>query len=90
MAKRELTPKELKKQWDRERAQATRKAKRERFEAVLQKGKVEYTADFYGLFCGLSRKAIDNAAFQRIIHLTVVDGFTPREVIRIMEQWRRE
>ena len=48
--------------------QATREAKKRMFEEVCAKGKVETAWDILGVFYGLSRKAIERAAYYTIIY----------------------
>jgi hypothetical protein len=64
MAKHKIKgPCELKKELSIERAQATRKANRERFAAVLEKDRFETLEDAYDLVCGLPMDAVRQAAF---------------------------
>ncbi|MDR0710345.1 MAG: hypothetical protein LBF77_09795, partial [Spirochaetaceae bacterium] len=70
-------------------ARRTRKAKKESFERVMGKGKVETYGDVFDLFCGLSRRAIEVAAIARIQTLVRL-GYSPARIIGIMEVKRRK
>jgi len=88
MAKRE--PKfiwNLKKQMAKDMAKHTREYKKIELEKVKAKGKVETYGDIYGIFCGLSKKAIESAAFWRIEWLASA-GCSPTEIIERMEPKR--
>jgi hypothetical protein len=88
MAKRE--PKfirNLKKQMAKSQAKYTRDHKKEEFEKVKAKGKEETYGDLYGIFCGLSKKAIVSAACWRIEWLASA-GCSPTEIIERMEPKR--
>jgi hypothetical protein len=65
-------------------ARHTRKYKRDMFEAACEKGKVETYRDVFGVFFGLSRKAIEVAALSEIIRLAHF-GFSPDKIVKCME-----
>ena len=65
-------------------ARHTRKYKRDMFEAACEKGKVETYGDVVGIFFGLSRKAVERAAFNEIIRLAHF-GFSPDKIAKYME-----
>jgi hypothetical protein len=64
-------------------AKKTREWKREAFDTVCKKGKVETVGDIVGIFYGLSRKAVEMAAFRDIQRLASL-GFTPAEIVERM------
>jgi hypothetical protein len=80
---------DLKQQMAKDMARRTRKAKKESFERVLAKGTMETYGDIYDLFCGLSRRAIEVAAIERI-HTFVRMGYSPERIIEVMEVKRRK
>jgi hypothetical protein len=75
---------DLKKQMANDQARRTRKAKKEAFERVMSKEKVETYGDIYDIFCGLSRRAIEIAAIDRIRVLGTM-GYSPARIIEVME-----
>ena len=66
------------------RRQAAREAKKKMFAEVCAKGKVETLWDVYGVFFGLSRKAIENAAHREIMFHARL-GRTVKEIIERMD-----
>ena len=58
--------------------------KKEQFEKAIAKDKVETEGDVYGIFCGLSKRAMENAALHRI---RVLAGMrhSPVKIIELME-----
>jgi hypothetical protein len=80
---------DLKKQMANDQARRTRKAKKEAFERVMSKEKVETYGDIYDLFCGLSRRALEVAALDRIQTLTRM-GYSPERIIDVMEIKRKK
>jgi hypothetical protein len=80
---------EFKKQRAKDQAKRTRDYKRRSLEAVLEKGTVATYEDVIGIFNGLSRAAIELAAYHRINEL-IRYGMTPREILKIMEPERRK
>ena len=64
-------------------ARRTRKYKRDMFEAVCKKGAVETVGDVVGVFFGLSRKAVEAAAYGEILRLARL-GFSPVEIVKYM------
>jgi L-alanine-DL-glutamate epimerase-like enolase superfamily enzyme len=65
-------------------AKATREFKRGMVEEVCKKEKVENMKDICAVFYGLSRKAVEIAAFGRIRHLAAL-SYSPQEIINRME-----
>jgi hypothetical protein len=85
MAKRESKYiRDLKRQLATNQAKRAREAKKKSFEEVMAKEKVETYGDIIGIFNGLSRNAIDLAAYHRIAELARFRK-TPLEIIEIME-----
>jgi hypothetical protein len=87
MAKRESVTKKiqsLKKEWAKKMAAGTRARKKDEFEKVKAKGKVETFGDIYGVFCGLSKRAIEASAFHEIQKLAAL-GYGPEMIIERME-----
>jgi hypothetical protein len=64
--------------------QATRETKKEMFAEVCAKGKVETLRDVSCIFFGLSRKAVENAAYREIMFHSRC-GDTVKEIIERME-----
>jgi hypothetical protein len=79
---------DMKKQMAKEQAKRTREAKKKSFEKVMTKGSVETYEDVFGIFDGLSRRAIELAAYHRIEELAR-SRRTARQIIEIMEQKKR-
>ncbi|MDR0877242.1 MAG: hypothetical protein LBN21_04255 [Treponema sp.] len=63
--------------------------KRKEFEAALAKEKLETYRDIFGVFCGLSHKAMESAACQKIVKLAA-RGFNARQIIDYMEPKKRD
>jgi hypothetical protein len=80
---------EAKKQAAKDQARRTRTAKKEAFERVAAKGKVETYGDIFDLFCGLSRRAVEIAALDRI-RTFVRMGYSPERIIDVMEIKRKK
>jgi hypothetical protein len=74
----------MKKQMAKDQARRTRKAKKEAFERVMAKEKVETYGDIYDVFLGLSKRAIEIAAIERIRVLGTM-GYSPARIIEVME-----
>jgi hypothetical protein len=66
------------------KAKGTREMKRKMFGEVCGKGRVETPRDIISVFFGLSRKAVENAAYMKI-HTLAAMGYTPLEIVRRME-----
>jgi hypothetical protein len=62
----------------------TNEMKRKSFEDALAKEKLETYGDLFGVFCGLSRKAIEAAACRKIEELAA-RGFNAQQIIVYME-----
>jgi hypothetical protein len=73
-----------KKEWAEARAKRTREFKREAFKDAMAKEKVETSADLIGLFYGLSRRAIEQAAYARILQLAAL-GKTPVQIVDLLD-----
>jgi hypothetical protein len=58
--------------------------KKEQFRKALSKGKVETFGDVYGIWCGLSAAAKDNAVYHEIMYLAR-GGKTAQEIVDILE-----
>jgi hypothetical protein len=85
MTKRQLDYiRELKRDIAAKCAKKTREYKKNEFEKAMAKDKVETYGDIYGLFCGLSRKAMEVAALNRIERLAAM-GYSPAKIIELME-----
>jgi hypothetical protein len=85
MAKREQKYiRDLKKHWAQEKSKRTREFKKSKFEEVMAKEKVETVGDLCGIFFGLSRHAVENAAYRRIQELASI-GLSPEKIIERME-----
>lgn len=80
MAKR----KSIKQEIAARKRQVTREAKKRIFDEVWAKGKVENKRDVWGVFFGLSRKAVENAAIREIIFHARC-GDTVKEIIERMK-----
>jgi hypothetical protein len=80
MAKR----KSIKREVSEFSARKTREMKREWFDRVCKKSRVENGDDVCGIFMGLSRKAIELAAYDKIFRLARL-GYSPSEIVRRME-----
>lgn len=76
--------KSIKQEMALERAKHTREWKREQTAEVCRKGEVKTIGDVCAVFFGLSRRAIESAAYRRIQELAAY-GFTPVEIIERME-----
>ncbi len=72
------------KEWAQERRASKVAAKKKAFAEVLAKEKVETYMDIYNIFCGLSRKAINSAAYKEI-HALARSGFGPSAIVELME-----
>lgn len=72
------------KKWTQERRARTVAAKKKAFDEVLAKEKVENYMDIHNIFCGLSRKSINLAAYKEI-HALARSGFGPSEIVELME-----
>jgi hypothetical protein len=89
MAKRKLTTlREVKKQWATERARAARKARRERFAAVLEKDRFETVEDIYNLVQGLSKSAVYHTAYYYVTY--EIRSMSPQEIVKRLEAKRRK
>jgi hypothetical protein len=62
----------------------TRELKRQKFQEVLAKGKVETLLDVAHLYFGLSHKAVEEAAYREIMFHARC-GRTPQEIVDLME-----
>jgi hypothetical protein len=80
MAKR----KSIKREIAEMKAKGTRKWKRKMFGEVCKKGRVETWGDVCSVFFGLSRKAVEMAAYGRIQTLAAL-GYAPLEIVKRME-----
>jgi hypothetical protein len=80
MAKR----KSIKREVSEFKAKTTRKIKREWFDKACKKSRVENGDDVCGVFMGLSRKAIELAAYDKIFRLARL-GCSPLEIVKRME-----
>jgi hypothetical protein len=90
MTKRELEYiRGLKREIGAKCAKKTREYKKNEFEKAIAKDKVETHGDIYGLFCGLSRRAMEVAALNRIESLAAM-GYSPAKIIELMEVKRRK
>jgi hypothetical protein len=65
-------------------AKHIREWKREMFESACKKGKVETYGDVIGVFYGLSRKAVELAAYDKIQMLASL-GYSAAEIAERME-----
>jgi hypothetical protein len=79
-----VTRKSIKKEIAASRAKHTREWKRKMRDDVCGKDRVETVGDVLGVFYGLSRNAVVNAALYRIQGLAAM-GLTPVEIIGRME-----
>ncbi len=85
MAKREpAAVRKWKKEWADAKAKRTREYKRKAFDDAMAKEKVETLGDILGIFYGLSRAAVETAAYGRI-HDLAACGLTPAEIVKSME-----
>lgn len=85
MAKREpAAVRKWKKEWAEAKAKRTREYKKKAFDDAMAKEKVETYADVIGLFYGLSRRAIEKAAYGRIFELAAL-GNTPVQIFELLE-----
>jgi hypothetical protein len=80
---------EFKKQRAKDQARRTRDYKKRSLEQVIAKETAAAWDDVTGIFNGLSRAAIELAAYHRINEL-IRCGMTPREILKIMEPERRK
>jgi hypothetical protein len=65
-------------------AKRTREWKKKAFEDVIAKEKIETYGDIFGIFYGLSKRAIEVAALNRIEVLAGM-GYSPARIIGVME-----
>jgi hypothetical protein len=85
MTKRQLSYiRDLKRKMATDLAKRTREYKKSEFEKAMAKDKVETHGDLYGIFCGLSKRAMEVSALQRIEALAVM-GYSPKKIIELME-----
>ena len=85
MTKKQLTSiRELKRKMAMDSAKHTREYKKSEFEKAMAKDKVETHGDIYGIFCGLSKRAMEVSALCRIETLAVM-GYNPKRIIELME-----
>jgi hypothetical protein len=77
------TLREFEKEWARERAGTTRKAKQERFATVLEKDRLETFEDCYDLVYGLPKKDVYNIACRYVIALGI-DGYSPQKIVELL------
>jgi hypothetical protein len=85
MAKRESKfIRDFKKKMALDMAKHTREHKKTEFKKAIAKEKVETLGDAYGLFCGLSKKAMEVAAIRRIESLARM-GYNPAKIMELME-----
>jgi hypothetical protein len=75
---------ELKKKLALDMAKRTREHKQNEFKKAIAKDKVETLGDVYGLFCGLSKRAMEVAAISRIESLARM-GYNPAKIMELME-----
>jgi alkylated DNA nucleotide flippase Atl1 len=84
MAKRESKfIRDFKQEFAKKCRKQTLERKRDELQKVLQKGKVETYSDIFGLFAGLTRKAIEIAAYEKIRRLASL-GYDPKEILKLM------
>jgi hypothetical protein len=67
-----------------QKRQNTRKIKKKMFDEVCAKGKVETLRDVSSMFFGLSRKAVEKAAYREIMFHARC-GRNAEEILEIME-----
>jgi anthranilate/para-aminobenzoate synthase component I len=85
MTKRDLEAvRNLKRQMTAKCAKLVRERKRNEFEAVVAKGKVETYGDVFAIYDKLSGRAKRYAAFVRIETLASL-GYSPEKIFEIME-----
>jgi hypothetical protein len=58
--------------------------RKEQFQEALSKDKVETIGDVWGIYCGLSARAKENAVYHQILFLARC-GKTAREIVSQME-----
>jgi hypothetical protein len=80
---------DLKKKMAKDQARRTREAKKDSFATVMAKEKIETYGDLFGVFDGLSERAKNAAVLLRIQTLAVV-GYSPAEIVKMMEPKRRK
>jgi hypothetical protein len=68
-------------------AKHTREWKKKEFENAMAKEKVETHGDIFGIFCGLSKRAMEVAALNRIEMLAGM-GYSPARIVEVMEPKR--
>jgi Ca2+-binding EF-hand superfamily protein len=74
----------LRKEMAQELAKRTRERKKEALKQVLSKEKVETYGDIFAIFDGLSKKAVEKTALDKIFTLAHL-GNSPAEIIKLME-----
>jgi hypothetical protein len=85
MTKKQLAYiRDLKKKIGADSAKRTRAYKKNEFEKAMAKDKVETHGDIYGIFCGLSKRAMEISALHRIETLAAM-GYSPKKIIELME-----
>jgi hypothetical protein len=85
LTKRQLNYiRELKREMAIKMAKKTREYKKNEFEKAVAKDKVETCGDIYGLLCGLSWRAKEIAAMNRIEMLAGM-GYSPAKIIELMD-----
>jgi hypothetical protein len=78
----------LRRDMAKEMAEKIRRTKKEMFEKVRNKEKLETLDDVYYLFCGLSRAAVEISAIG-IIRELAVRGCSPAKIVEILEPPKR-
>ena len=90
MTKRQLNYiRDLKRKIAADCAKRTREYKKKEFEKAIAKDNVQTVGDVCGIFYGLSKRAIEGAAFHRIEMLAGM-GYSPAKIIELMEPKRNK
>jgi hypothetical protein len=79
----------IRKKIAQDQAKRTRARKKEAFEKVLSKEKVETYGDIFAIFDGLSKKAVEKTAFDKIFTLAHL-GNSPAKIIELMERKKKK
>ncbi|MHB9292664.1 hypothetical protein Holit_01766 [Hollandina sp. SP2] len=77
------------KEWVIERAQATRSKRKEHYNQVLSKEKVETYDDIIGLYYGLTETSREHIVYHRILEL-VSDGFSPQVIMELLQYKKKK
>jgi hypothetical protein len=75
---------EIKKQIAAEVRKKRTAFRKEKIKEALSKDKVETFDDICGIYYGLSRRAVELAAYDKIHRLAAL-GYSPLEIIKVME-----